>query len=97
MLVGADVAVGRRVLVGVGSAGVGVVKLGVGIKLGNVAVGVTVGDGVEVGVEGEIRICSTGTNKKNAKPINVSVTSPIKSEITIACDRFINNRLLNYC
>lgn len=46
VLVGASVAVGSRVPVGVGSAGVGVVKLGVGIKLGKVAVGVTVGDGV---------------------------------------------------
>jgi len=46
VLLGAKVAVGSRVPVGVGSAGVGVIKLGVGIKLGKVAVGVTVGDGV---------------------------------------------------
>lgn len=89
VLVGPDVAVGRRVFVGVGSAGVGVVKLGVGIKLGKVAVGVTVGDGVKVGVGGEMITCSTGNSKKKTNPIKVSVTSPIRSEITIACDRFM--------
>jgi hypothetical protein len=92
VLVGGGVAVGIRVLVGVGSAGVGVTPLAVGIKFGKV--GVAVGRTVAVDVGVDLSRVSPGKSKMTARPKKTRTTNPTKMLITAACER-VNNILLS--
>jgi hypothetical protein len=75
VLVGSGDAVGIGVLVGDGSGAVGVSKLGVGKKLGNVGVAVGAGVFVIVGV-GSGKRSSSGTKINTITAINSNIAKP---------------------
>jgi hypothetical protein len=87
VLTGVEVAVGRRVLVAVGST-TGVSGPGMGIKLGRVAVGIGGGGkGVKVAVGSVVENVSAGTRKTTSSPKKTSITNPNNPLRMIACER----------